>query len=224
MTAENILKFLKGLKQHNEKEWFDKNRRLYETAKKDFEILVNYMISEIGKFDKKVKYITAKDCLFRIFRDVRFSPDKTPYKTNFGAYIAREGRKGGYAGYYIHIEPGASFWAGGVYMPEPDILKAIRTEIYENIDEFKKIINHREFKTRFGEVWGSTLKIPPKGFPADFPDIELLKYKDYSMVQYVTDKEALSDTYTDEMKKAFRAMLPFNDFINRIVELEKGLS
>jgi uncharacterized protein (TIGR02453 family) len=160
----------------------------------------------------------AKDTIFRIYRDIRFSRDKTPYKTNFGAYISKGGRRGRYAGYYLHVEPGASMLAGGIYMPPPDVLKAVRTEIYENVEEFKGIIGSREFKDYFGELWGEKLKSVPQGFPADFKDGDLLKFKHYTAAMDVPDSEVLDEGYTEKVIKVFRALKPFNRFLNNAVE------
>lgn len=214
MQTDNIVKFLIGLKKNNTKEWFDKNRKQYEVAKADFMVIIEHNIAEVSKFDKNIKFLTAKDCLFRINRDVRFSNDKSPYKTNFGGFIVPEGKKSGFAGYYIHIETGESFIGGGIYMPQPDILKAVRKEIYDNIDEFKKIINHKEFKKYFGSISGSKITLAPKGFAKDFPDIDLLKFKDYTALRSMTDKEVLSLNYMEEIQKTFKAMFAFNKFIN----------
>ena len=137
-----LFQFLRELKKNNNKEWFDANRSHYSALRKEFENFINLVIAEITVFDKTVAHTTAKASIFRINRDIRFSNDKLPYKTNFGAFIAKGGRKGINAGYYIHVEPGEGFLAGGIYMPSGPMLKAIRTEIYENIEEFKKIVEN----------------------------------------------------------------------------------
>ena len=139
MINKNILLFLNELKNNNNRDWFHANKPKYNEAKVEFENYINNLIPEIGKFDNEIKHLEAKECIFRIFRDVRFSKDKSPYKPNFGAYIVKGGKKSGNAGYYLHIEPENSFLGGGIYMPPSNILKAIRIEIYENIDEFKSI-------------------------------------------------------------------------------------
>lgn len=215
MQTENILKFLNGLKKNNTKAWFDKNRKQYETAKTEFLLIVEHTITEVAKFDKSLQFLTAKDCLFRINRDVRFSNDKSPYKTNFGGFIVPEGKKSGLAGYYIHIEPEGSFIAGGIHMPQPDVLKAVREEIYENVNGFKKIINNTDFKKYFGTISGSKITLAPKGFAKDFQDIDLLKFKEYTVIRQVTDKEVLSPGFMEEIKKTFKVMFPFNQFLNK---------
>ncbi len=219
MISKETFKFLKELKTNNTKEWFDANRVKYNALKKEFEDFINLAIGEIAVFDKDVLQTTAKASIFRINRDIRFSNDKAPYKTNFGAFIAKGGRKGINAGYYIHIEPGEGFLAGGIYMPSAPMLKAIRTEIYECIDEFKDIITEKSFVKHFGKsFWGEKLKTAPKGFPKEFPYMEYLKYKHYTLVKNEPDQLYSSSEFLTELKTVFRAMSPFNAFLNRAVE------
>ena len=218
MLSKNILNFLNSLKRNNNREWFHKNKALYDSAKKEFEIFVNLLINEVHKIDKEVVSITAKDCVFRIYRDVRFSMDKTPYKTNFGVFIVKGGKNSGNAGYYLHVEPGNCFLGGGVYMPPSNILKAIRTEIYENTEEFKSIIQDSTFRKKFGKIYDDDqLKLPPRGFPKDFPDIDLLKYKNYTIIKSVTDQMIQRESFIDEIRTTFKAMYPFNQYINRAI-------
>jgi uncharacterized protein (TIGR02453 family) len=216
---EDILDFLKELKDNNNREWFQANKHLYEKAKAAFESFVNELIPVIREIDPMIDMITAKDCVFRIYRDVRFSTDKSPYKPNMGAYIARGGKASMMAGYYVHIEPGSSFLAGGVYMPPPETLKKIRDEIYYQPEEFKKIINSKEFVKCFGEIDDADkMKNPPKGYPKEFPDIELLKFRNYAVLHYVKDEQVLNDDYTRYARDVFKVLLPLNRFFYRIFE------
>jgi uncharacterized protein (TIGR02453 family) len=219
MLSKEVFQFLEALQANNTREWFAANKPLYETAHKQFEAFVQQVIDGIIGFDKTIDPVAASKCIFRIYRDVRFATDKSPYKTNFGASIAKGGKKMGTAGYYIHIEPGGSFVGGGIYMPEAATLKSIRSEIYFNSPEFKKIMNGKAFKETYGELGDfDKLKKPPKDFPADFADIELLKYRSYICMREVTKKEALSPDYADVVIKNFKAMKPFVDFLNRGIE------
>jgi uncharacterized protein (TIGR02453 family) len=213
-----ILDFLIDLKNNNNRDWFQANRHKYEKARGIFEDFVNELIPEIRSFDPGIGMITAKDCAFRIYRDVRFSSDKSPYKPNMGAYIARGGKSSAMAGYYVHIEPGASFLAGGMYMPQPDVLKRIRDEIFYQPEEFKAIISGKKFRQYFssGFMEEDKLKKPPKGYSPDFADIELLKYKSYAVMHPVTDQMVADAGYPGYAREAFRALYPLNAFFNSL--------
>jgi len=215
----HIIEFLSGLKENNTREWFQENKASYDRARGIFESFVNELIPKIREIDPMVDMITAKDCVFRIYRDVRFSHDKSPYKPNMGAFISRGGKNSTMAGYYIHVEPGTCFLAGGMYMPQPDILKRIRDEIFYQPDEFKKIISSKAFTSYYnGFMEEDKLKKPPKGYPADFPDIDLLKYKSYAVMHKVDDQLVVSDEYMKYAIKAFQALYPLNAFFNRLFE------
>lgn len=217
MDSKYILNFLYDLKENNNRDWFNENKSRYEKAKKDFTEFINFMIVKISEFDNDVNGVTAKESLFRIYRDVRFSKNKDPYKTNFGAYISKDGRKSPYAGYYIHIEPQNSFYAGGLYCPQPKVLQSIRNNIYENANEFKQIINQKDFKNTFGELWGEKLKRGPKGFPNDFIDIDLLKYKSYVSLLQLNDDAVLSKKYPEILLNGLKKSYPLNRYFNHII-------
>src|SRR5690349_17888554 len=153
MLQESTLKFLKGLKKNNNKPWFDKNRTAYDEARSDFELFIQSVLDQHSRNDADLKELVAKKCMFRINRDIRFSKDKSPYKTNFGASMDRGGRKSGLAGYYFHLEPGRSFVGGGIWMPSPDVVKKIRQEIDYCFDEFDAIMKSKKFKSTFGELY-----------------------------------------------------------------------
>lgn len=218
VISKNILNFLKVLHKNNNREWFNANKTLYNKVRLEYEMFVELLIQKINRFDKDIGSLSAKDAVYRIYRDIRFSNDKTPYKTHFGAYISKGGRTGGYAGYYLHIEPGGSFLAGGIYMPPSDILKELRTDIYENIEEFKAIVNNSEFKECFKDLWGEKLKSAPRGFPKDFPDIELLKYKHYIVAKNVTEDELQDKDFLETATGVFKILVPFNRFINNSID------
>jgi uncharacterized protein (TIGR02453 family) len=214
MIQKKTFDFLVELKKNNNREWFHANNSWYQDAKTNFEQFVSLLISEISKFDPSVNQLKPRDCIFRIFRDVRFSKDKSPYKTNFGAYIVPGGKKFGLAGYYFHIEPGDCFLAGGIYRPSSDVLKKLRKEIFENIDEFLEILNDKEFSKHFDKIWGEKLVHPPSGYPADFPHIDLLKYKDYNILKSLDCEELFTDKIIEESARLYRIMYPFNRFLN----------
>ena len=219
MNMQLTLDFLRDLRENNKREWFQENKSRYEEARKQMINLLNILIPAVRKIDEQVGALEPKECMFRIYRDIRFSKDKRPYKTNFGAVVGKGGRKSEYAGYYIHIEPGNSMLGGGIYHPSADVLKSVRREIYFNAPEFKKIINKDAFKANFGDIRGEKLKRPPKDFPKDFPDIDLLKFKDYIAMQGVSDDLLLSEHFTEHALNAFKVMKPLQHFINNAIDM-----
>ena len=220
MLQSSTLKFLKELKKNNNKPWFDENRKQYELAKADFYLVVDKLIEGIAKFDEPIGALKAKDCAFRINRDVRFSKDKSPYKTNMGASITQGGKKINGAGYYFHCEPGQSFAAGGFYMPEAPQLAKIRQEIDYSFDEWKNIVENKTFKKYFTEgVEGiETLSRPPKGYDENNPAIKFLKMKGFIISRSFTDTEMQDKNSIKEITKTFEAMKPIIDFLNKATE------
>ncbi|WP_257669959.1 DUF2461 domain-containing protein [Parapedobacter tibetensis] len=218
MISKATFQFLKDLKKNNNRDWFMDNKSRFEEAKADFEEYINSLISQISKYDKGISHLQAKDCIFRIYRDVRFSKDKSPYKTNFGAHITSAKSKSEIhtkAGYYIHLAVGDSMLAGGAYLPPAPWLKNIRAEIDYHGEELKKIITSAAFKKYFKEIEGEKLVKAPKGVPKDHPDIELLKYKSYLAVHKLDDKTVLSKEFVTYSADVFKALKPFDDFLNR---------
>jgi uncharacterized protein (TIGR02453 family) len=217
---ENIRKetltFLSGLKKNNDRDWFNKNRDLYDSARKNIEAFVQSVIDELAKAEPILRGLEAKTCIFRINRDTRFSNDKSPYKTNFGAFIARGGKKNGdkYAGYYLHLEPGECMIAGGAYMPPADWLAGIREKIAEDPGGFTKVLNEKNFRRFFGTLEGDKLKKAPKGYDNDHPAIELLKHKSFLAVNNIPDSKVTDVSFNAYILENFRAMKPFNDYLN----------
>jgi uncharacterized protein (TIGR02453 family) len=213
---KSTLDFLTAIKCNNNKEWFAANRPLYLEARENFESFVQNIINGIILFEPVMKGLEAKSCVFRINRDIRFSNDKSPYKSNFGAFIVQGGKKNGdkFAGYYFHIEPGKSIMAGGAYVPPAPWLAAIREKISDSPEEFLKIINSKDFVKYFGSLDGEKLKTAPKGYPLNHPQIELLKFKSYLVVNEASDKMVLSNNFSDHVINVFKAMKPLNDFLN----------
>jgi len=217
----STLKFLKDLKKNNNKPWFDAHRKEYEAAKKDFEQMIQAVIDRHGKTDKTISHLKAKDCLFHINRDIRFSKDKTPYKTNMGAYINRGGKKSLYGGYYFHCEPGQSFVGGGLWMPMPNELNKVRQEIDYNLAEFKKIIGSKKFKSVYNDVSRDaeyTLSRVPKGYEADNPAAEYLKLKSFVAIAKVPDADLNSKEIVKKITTAFEALQPMLAFINHSID------
>lgn len=214
-----IFDFLKDLKVNNTRDWFSENKDRYNEAREEFNKSISSLILALAEIDPIIKGVEVKETVFRIYRDVRFSKDKSPYKTAMGAYIAPGGRKSKYAGYYVHAEPGNSFLAGGAYCPQAAELSKIRSEIYYNAEEYKSILNTKEFKKLFKEVYGSKLVNGPKGFPKDFPDIDLIKYKDYTLVHNIGDDFFTNPKFITNSIKIFKEVKKYNDFINRAIDM-----
>jgi len=219
--SKDTFHFLSELKQNNNRDWFLDNKPLYNDAREEFEVFIDALILEIAKFDPSISHHRGKDCIFRIYRDVRFSKDKSPYKTHFGAHITAAAKRSeihSRAGYYIHLEPGASMLAGGAYLPQGSWLKAIRQEIAYNPEEFKSILAHSDFKKYFGEMEGEKLKRAPKGYEIDHPEIELLKHKSFLASHQIADKNVLSGNFLSHASEAFKALFPFDQFLNRTTD------
>jgi uncharacterized protein (TIGR02453 family) len=221
MIQSSTLKFLKKLKKNNNKSWFDAHRKEYEAAKSDFENFIQSVLDKHCKNDPDLSELTAKKCMFRINRDVRFSKDKSPYKTNFGASMDKGGKKSGFAGYYFHLEPGKSFLGGGLWMPQPDALKKVRQEIDYCLDEFKKIINTKKFKMIYGDLYtgeGFQLSKVPQGFEKDNPAAEYLKFKSWLVLADLNDSELTSKDLLKKTIDSFYTLQPLVKFLNRPLE------
>ena len=213
-----VIEFLEELAKNNNREWFQKNKKWYEESRDKFLFLTDVMINEIRKFDPEIPVVSPKDCMFRIFRDVRFSNDKQPYKTNFGSYISKGGRKGMYSGYYFHIGTEESFVGGGLYMPPSEPLKAVRKHLAENAEEFLEIINQPSFKKIYPVMYDDKLKTAPKGFPKDHEYIDLLRYKSFVFSKLLSRKDIQGEKYIQIMVEACRQLYPINHFLNNAVE------
>jgi uncharacterized protein (TIGR02453 family) len=219
MLLASTLKFLKDLKKNNNKPWFDANRKRYEAAKADFAAFIQKVIDSFGKKDAGIKDLLAKDCMFRINRDVRFSKDKSPYKSNFGASINKGGKKAwNSAGYYFQVQPGRNFAGGGIWMPEPNELKKVRQEIDYNFADFKKIIGSKKFKSVYGDLDRSAeflLSRVPKGYEPDNAAAEYLKLKSFVAISFFSDADLTSKDLVKKTVAAFEALQPLVLFINK---------
>lgn len=219
---ENILQFLSELKENNNRDWMHDNKSRYNKMKAEFEFFVELLINEIRGFDPSIGAVTPKECIFRLNRDIRFSADKTPYKTHFGAFVAKDGRKSKYGGYYLHITPGESFMAGGVYCPMSAELKKIRREVALEGDELLEIIKNPGFKSVFGELWGEKLKTAPRDYPKDHKYIELLRHKHFIVNAPLTNDQVTSDDFMAQVIPAFKTLYPFNRFLNEALEIDRS--
>lgn len=211
---EKVMQFLKDLEKNNNKEWFHSHKAEYEASRNKILFLTELLINEIRKFDSEIPVMDPKDCMFRIFRDVRFSADKSPYKTHFGSYIAKGGRKSQMAGYYFHISPDESFAGGGIYMPEANLLKEVRLYMAEHGDEFKEIVNNKDFKEVFPALLDDKLKTAPKGFLKEHEHIDLLCYKSFVYSKTLGSGLFSNENYIETIVKAFKQLSKVNTFIN----------
>lgn len=219
MLQKNTIDFLKNLKKNNTKEWFDANRKQYEAAKSDFENVVTDILTALSKHDKRFEELKAKNCIFRINRDVRFSKDKSPYKPNFGAAFAPDGKKSASGGFYVHIEPGQNFIGGGIWMPEAEQLKKIRQEIDYNFKDFTKIVTKKSFRDWFGDLdMEGALKNPPKGYDPDNPAIKYLKLKNFVTGHKLGDKELIDQNLLQTIEDAYKTIKPLLDFLQTAVK------
>ena len=217
INLKPTLAFLGDLERNNNKAWFDKNRARYDEARGRFEDFVQALIVEIGAFEN-LTGVTPKDSIFRINRDIRFSKDKSPYKTHMAAAIAPGGRKSGTMGYYLHIGPrNQSMLGGGVHMPEPEQLARWREAVDRDAAKLNQVLDNKEFVRYYGALEGERLKSAPKGFPPDHPQIELLKLKQFATMHALTDKEVLAPDVVTSTVKAFTALKPFLDYLNSIL-------
>jgi uncharacterized protein (TIGR02453 family) len=218
MNAKRILQYLRELSVNNNREWFMEHKDEYETVRRDFDSAVTMAIARLATFDSTVSHLTVKDVTYRFYRDIRFSPDKSPYKNHFGAYIAAHGKKSLHGGYYFHLEPGNCMVACGNYYLPTKILNAVRNTIISRIDEFRPIVENRDFKKYFDGFGNEKLKTCPAGFPKDFPYMDYLRAKDYCCWHSVSDDFFEGEGWLDEFEKICRAAKPLMDFANDIID------
>jgi uncharacterized protein (TIGR02453 family) len=222
MIQPATLQFLKQLKKNNNKPWFDGHRSAYESARDDFNGFIQRVLDAYSVKDPDLRSLKAKDCVFRINRDIRFSKDKTPYKSNFGASMIRGGKKSIFSGYYFHCSPGDSFVGGGLWMPTPQDLKKVRQEIDYCWDDFRKIVRAKAFVTQYEDLAREeyALSSMPKGYERDNPAAEYLKLKCFVAMRPVSDAELTSKGLLPSVLKAFSALHPLLAFMNRAIEHE----
>ncbi len=218
MNIPIIFQFLKELSLNNNREWFNDHKDDYLKAQAEFENLLTAIIQRISLFDDEIVGIQAKDCTYRIYRDVRFSQDKSPYKLHFGGYINGKGKKSEHCGYYVHLQLGYCLLAGGSLCPPPDILKALRQSVYDNIDEYRSIVEDPAFKKYFPVIGEKFLKTAPKGFPKDFKYIDYLKPKEFICSYQVPDEFFLDEKMLDNVADAFKQLKRFSDFTNYTID------
>jgi uncharacterized protein (TIGR02453 family) len=218
MELKTILTFLKAIAKNNNREWFEKNKPKYLEAKLHFEDFLELLHKELLTFDDSLAGLNPRKQGFRIYRDVRFSKDKRPYKVNMGAGFSAHGKMDQEPGYYIHIEPGKSFVAGGIYMPDAERLSKIRQEIDYNAGDFVKILKDKKFKKLFPSLDDfDKLKTAPKGYAKDHPHLDLLKNKSFVVSHRFTDADVTSKSFVKKVANTCKTLKPINDFLGEAI-------
>lgn len=224
MLSKDTLQFLEDLKVNNNRDWFLENKKRYETFKKDYHQLVSDFLDAMKPLDPTLEMLETKNCTFRINRDIRFSKDKSPYKSYMGIWISSAQKGLNRSGYYIHLEKGKSFIAGGLYCPEADGLKKVRKEIAYFHEDLEEILSNQSFKNEFGDFdrnATNVLKNPPRGYEKEHPAIELLKLKSFETSQPFEITEACEKDFVTKMTKKWLLLKPLNDFLNRALTSEE---
>lgn len=225
MLTKESLQFLDDLKVNNNRDWFQDNKKRYEIFKKDYHQLVSDFLDAMKPLDPSLELLQIKDCTFRINRDIRFSKDKSPYKAHLGVWLSSGAKGANRSGYYVHIEKGASFIAGGFYSPDSEELKKVRKEIAFFYDDLEEILKEKNFKKEFGTLdinENNSLKSMPRGYEKDHPAIEFLKLKSFTVSQKYDISEVTKKDFVAKMSQKLITLKPFNEFINRALETEEG--
>jgi uncharacterized protein (TIGR02453 family) len=216
MLSKDTFQFLEDLKNNNHRDWFQANQKRYTEYKKDYKETVEAFVAELSKEDESLNHLGFKECSFRINRDIRFSKDKSPYKTNMGVWMSPGAKSANLAGYYVHIEKGASFIAAGLHMPDAVQLKKIRREIAGFYEDLEEIVENAEFKKIYGKLdTENALKTAPKDYEKDHVAIEFLKLKSFTATAKLSDKEIESKDFIKNTAKKLLALKPLVDFLNR---------
>ena len=221
MISKESLQFIDELKKNNNRDWFLENKKRFEAVKTDYHRLIAEILEAMIPLDDSLKNLEVKDCAFRIYRDVRFSKDKTPYKTHLGIWMSSGQKNTNLSGYYIQLEKGASFIAAGVYWPEAENLKKIRKEIAFFYDELETIVNDKKFNAEFGNLdQEHALKTMPKGYEKDHPAIEFLKLKSFTATSKIDDKLLSDKDFVKKITEKLILLKPLNEFLNRALTSE----
>jgi len=219
MNFEKALKFLKDLGRNNNRDWFEKNKPRYNECKDEFEVFVSALLDDMIEFDDTLAGLNPKKLIFRIYRDVRFSKDKSPYKKNLSAAFSAEGKGLGTPGYYVHIQPNNESFVGiGLFQPIPEKLAKIRQEIDYNGERLKKIFNEKKFKKNYSKFWDEDkLKTMPKGYSKDHIYGEWLKLKSFIVAHNFKDNEVTSRNFPKKLVEVLKSAKPLNDFLKEAI-------
>jgi uncharacterized protein (TIGR02453 family) len=214
MDFPRLTAYLADLAQNNERAWFEAHRSEYQSLRDDFTAFVGEAIAAIAEWDEAMRWKDPKDCIFRIYRDVRFSNDKSPYKTTFSAHVSDSPRRGGPPGYYFEVdEKGTMLAAGGIWMPEPATLGRLRDSIAEHPERLQKVLRSRGFKKAFGDLQGDRLTRPPRGYSEATPLIEYVRLKSYIVWRERDVSTATHDEALAWLTDSLRAARPLVDWV-----------
>ena len=223
MLSKETLLFLEDLKANNNREWFLANKKRYESYKEDYHQLIRDLLEIMKPQDASLAMLEVKNCTFRVNRDIRFSKDKSPYKTHMGIWLRSGSLHSEAPGYYVHIEKDASFVGGGLYCPMPEQIQKIRKELNFFYEDLQSILNDDSFKSTYGNLNredNSTLKNPPKGYEKDNPAIEYLKLKSYTATRKMNNSDLTKNDFAQVISQKLLTLKPLNEFINRALNLE----
>ncbi|MGH2666425.1 DUF2461 domain-containing protein [Flavobacterium sp.] len=223
MISKEAIQFIDDLKANNNTEWMHANKKCYENYKKDYHQFIASILEQMKPLDTSLDLLEVKNCTFRINRDIRFSKDKSPYKTNMGVWLTTNKNRKNSPGYYVHFEKGSSFIAGGVWCPETEELKKIRKEIAFFHEDLDGIVTNPTFKKEFGEITrdeSSVLKKAPKGYEPNHPAIEFLKLKSFTCSQKIDDALFLDKDFSKKIAQKLIVIKPLNEFLNRALETD----
>lgn len=215
-----VLDFLKALSKNNDRDWFNAHKAEYLQVKAQVETFMTWLLEHLVKYDKDMALVDPKKSTYRIYRDTRFSSDKRPYKGYIGTFLSKEGRHGSCSGYYIHLEPGQCMFGAGVYGLPSDKQKKVRDGIYFQSQTLWNILRSPDVKKVYGGKMDESmrLKVAPRGYDKDFPDMELLKYRHYFISRHISDKEVNAPDFAKNLLKGLVAAVPFNKFLNETLE------
>ena len=213
-----MLAFINELKINNNRPWFAAHKGEYDAIRKACIAEIETLLTLLSRVDSNLVSVTPEECIYRIYRDIRFSPDKSPFKTHFGIVLGKGGRKCWDAAYYLHIEPGECALYGGVWFPEQPVLTRLRHDIYDNIEEFMAILEKPDFKAKFKGLTGDSLKSMPKGFPKDCPYGDIIKMKEFLVMEHFPDKYFSNKKWQESIASDIKLMKPFIDFLNYTFE------
>lgn len=223
MIRKETLHFLDDLKSNNHKEWFHAQKKRYDDYKNDYHDIIDILLKNLKPFDAKLEPLEVKHCTFRINRDIRFSKDKSPYKTHMGIWLSQNRMMKNAPGYYLHIDPKESFVAGGLWCPEADELKKIRKEIAFFRQDLEQILKEKKFNKYFSDLdrpENQVLKTAPKGYEKDHPALHWLQLKSFTASYPLTSQDITKQKTLDQVVEIMKLLKPLNDFIYRAIETE----